>query len=209
MAAIGFTRSRGIGVSAIVGLGNKVDIDEDDLLEFFAQDPNTKVIAIHMEDVKDGLAFVKAAKKVSKIKPVIVFKTGRTPLGAKQLHRTPGLAGADEVYEAAFRQSGVIRARTLNELLEWARALYMLPPPEGENIFIHTSAGGLGVILADALHDHGLKAMEIPPDLEQALRKYIPPFGSFKNSVDVTGSSTPEVQRKLRKLPLEILEYIA
>ncbi|MEM2924348.1 MAG: CoA-binding protein [Methanocellales archaeon] len=203
MAAIGFTRSRGIGVSAIVGLGNKVDIDEDDLLEFFAQDPNTKVIAIHMEDVKDGLAFVKAARKVSKNKPVIAFKAGRTPLGRRAAaSHTAALAGADEIFEAAFKQSGVIRARTLDEFLDWARALYMLPPPEGENILIHTSAGGLGVIIADALYDYGLKAMEIPIDLEQALRKYIPPFGSTKNPVDVTGSSTPEVQAETAKIAI-------
>lgn len=203
MAVIGFTRSRGIGVSAILGMGNKVDIDEDDLLEFFAQDPNTRVIAMHMEDVKDGLAFMKAAKRVSKIKPVVALKTGRTPLGSRAAaSHTAALAGADEVFDAAFRQSGVIRARTLFELLDWARVLYMLPQPQGENIFIHTSAGGLGVILADALYDHGLKAMEIPADLEQALRKYIPVFGSFKNPIDVTGSSTPEVQAESAKIAI-------
>ncbi len=203
MAVIGFTRSRGMGVSAILGMGNKVDIDEDDLLEFFAQDPNTKVIAMHMEDIKDGLAFMKAAKQVSRVKPIVALKTGRTPLGKRAAaSHTAALAGADEVFDTAFKQSGVIRARTLDELLDWARALYMLPPPEGENIFIHTSAGGLGVILADALYDYELKAMEIPADLEQALRKYVPVFGSFKNPVDVTGSSTPEVQAESAKIAI-------
>ncbi|MFQ5710490.1 MAG: acetate--CoA ligase family protein [Candidatus Geothermarchaeales archaeon] len=203
MAIIGFTRSRGMGVSAIVGLGNKADLDEDDMLEFFGQDDNTKVIAMHMEDLKDGRAFVNAARRVSKAKPIVVFKAGRTQMGARAAaSHTGALAGVDHIYDAAFKKCGVIRAHTLYELLDWARALFMLPPPRGENVFIHTSAGGLGVILADAAQDYGLKPMDIPSDLERELRRYIPPFGSFKNPVDVTGSSTPEIQGETAEIAI-------
>lgn len=96
-----------------------------------------------------------------------------------------------------------MRARSLDELLDWSRALDVLPVPNGDNILIHTSAGGLGVILADTLYDNGLKAMEIPEDMEKELRRYIPPFGSFKNPIDVTGSSPPEVQAETIKIGVE------
>ena len=114
MAIIGFSRSAKMGVSAIVGLGNKSDIDEDDLLAFFEQDPNTSVIAQHCEDLKDGRAFAEAAKRVAKKKPVIVLKAGRTSAGAKAASsHTGALAGNDKIYEDVLKQSGVIRARSL------------------------------------------------------------------------------------------------
>ena len=114
MAIIGFSRSAKMGVSAIVGLGNKSDIDEDDLLTFFEQDDNTKLIAQHCEDLKDGRAFAEVAKRVSKKKPVVVLKAGRTSAGAKAASsHTGALAGNDKIYEDVFNQSGVIRARSL------------------------------------------------------------------------------------------------
>ena len=101
-----------MGVSAIVGLGNKADIDEDDLLLFFEQDDNTQIIAQHCEDLKDGRAFAEVAKRVSKKKPVVVLKAGRTSLGARAASsHTGALAGNDKIYEDVFKQSGVIRAR--------------------------------------------------------------------------------------------------
>jgi acetyl coenzyme A synthetase (ADP forming)-like protein len=193
MAIIGFTRSRGIGVSAIVGLGNKADVNEKDMLEFFAQDANTKVIAMHMEDIKDGRGFVEAARKASSHKPVVVMKVGRSQYGARAAaSHTGALAGDDAVYDAAFRQAGVLRAKSLEEFLDWARVLEKLPLPKGENVLIHTSAGGLGVILSDACHDRGLKLMEVPEDMTVKLGKFVPPFGSLRNPVDITGSNTPE-----------------
>src|SRR5205085_1315647 len=128
MAIIGFSRSAKMGVSAIVGLGNKSDIDEDDLLAFFEQDPNTNLIAQHCEDLKDGRAFAEAAKRVSKKKPVVVLKAGRTAAGAKAASsHTGALAGNDKIYEDVFKQSGVIRARSLRQLLEFARGVPVLP----------------------------------------------------------------------------------
>src|SRR3712207_1893520 len=121
MAIIGFSRSAKKGVSAIVGLGNKSDLDEDDLLAFFEQNPNTKIIAQHCEDLKDGRAFAEAAKRVSKKKPVVVLKAGRTSAGAKAASsHTGALAGNDKIYEDVLAQSGVIRARSLRQLLEFA-----------------------------------------------------------------------------------------
>ena len=112
MAIIGFSRSAKMGVSAIVGLGNKSDIDEDDLLTFFEQDDNTQIIVQHCEDLKDGRAFAEVAKRVSKKKPVVVLKAGRTAMGASAASsHTGALAGNDKIYDDVLRQSGVIRAR--------------------------------------------------------------------------------------------------
>ena len=196
MAIIGFSRSAKMGVSAIVGLGNKSDIDEDDLLIFFEQDPNTKVIAQHCEDLKDGRAFAEVARRVSKKKPVIVLKAGRTQAGAKAASsHTGALAGNDKIYEDVLHQIGVIRARSLRDLLDFARGVPILPTPKGENVVIITGAGGSGVLLSDACVDNGLTLMPMPDDLDAAFRKFIPPFGAAGNPVDITGGEPPQTYK--------------
>jgi acetyl coenzyme A synthetase (ADP forming)-like protein len=205
MAIIGFSRSAKMGVSAIVGLGNKSDIDEDDLLLFFEQDPNTNVIAQHCEDLKDGRAFAEVAKRVSKKKPVIMLKAGRTSLGAAAASsHTGALAGNDKIYEDVLRQSGVIRARSLRDLLDFARGVPMLPTPKGENVVIITGAGGSGVLLSDACVDNDLKLLKpMPADLDAAFRKFIPPFGAAGNPVDITGGEPPITYMNTVRLGLE------
>jgi acyl-CoA synthetase (NDP forming) len=204
MAIIGFSRSAKMGVSAIVGLGNKSDIDEDDLLTFFEQDPNTQVVAMHVEDLKDGRSFAEVARRVSRKKPVIVLKAGRTAMGARaaQSH-TAALAGNDRIYDDVLRQSGVVRAMALNDMLEFARCLPILPTPRGENVVIITGAGGSGVLLSDACVDNGLKLMAMPADLDAAFRKFIPPFGAAGNPVDITGGEPPPTYRNTIALGLE------
>jgi acetyl coenzyme A synthetase (ADP forming)-like protein len=204
MAIIGFSRSAKMGVSAIVGLGNKSDIDEDDLLTFFEQDDNTQIIAQHCEDLKDGRAFAEVAKRVSKKKPVVVLKAGRTSLGARAASsHTGALAGNDKIYEDVLKQSGVIRARSLRDLLEFARAIPVLPTPKGENVVIITGAGGSGVLLSDAVVDNGLSLMAMPADLDAAFRKFIPPFGAAGNPVDITGGEPPKTYKNTIRLGLE------
>jgi acetyl coenzyme A synthetase (ADP forming)-like protein len=204
MAIVGFSRSAGMGVSAIVGLGNKSDIDEDDLLAFFEQDDNTQVIVQHFEDLKDGRAFAEAAKRVSKKKPVIALKAGRTAAGAKAASsHTGALAGDDRVYGDILEQAGVIRAKSLRDMLEFARGVPALPTPAGENVVIITGAGGSGVLLSDACVDNGLSLMKMPPDLDEAFRKFIPPFGAAGNPVDITGGEPPSTYRATIQLALE------
>ncbi len=204
MAIIGFSRSARMGVSAIVGLGNKSDIDEDDLLTFFEQDDNTHIIAQHCEDLKDGRAFAEVAKRVSKKKPVVVLKAGRTSLGARAASsHTGALAGNDKIYEDVFKQCGVIRARSLRDLLDFARGMPVLPTPKGNNVVIITGAGGSGVLLSDACVDSGLSLMAMPPDLDAAFRKFIPPFGAAGNPVDITGGEPPATYQNTVRLGLQ------
>jgi acetyl coenzyme A synthetase (ADP forming)-like protein len=204
MAIVGFSRSAKMGVSAIVGLGNKADLDEDDLLTFFEQDDNTHIIAMHCEDLKDGRSFAEVAKRVSKKKPVVVLKAGRTALGARAASsHTGALAGNDKIYEDVLKQSGVVRARSLRDLLDFARGVPLLPTPKGENVVIITGAGGSGVLLSDAVADNGLSLMKMPPDLDQAFRKFIPPFGAAGNPIDITGGEPPTTYKNTIKLGLE------
>ncbi len=145
MAILGFSRSTKLGVSAIVGLGNKADIDEDDLLTFFEQDESTNCIALHMEDLKDGRAFVRVAQRVSKRKPIVVLKAGATPAGTKAAaSHTAALAGDDKVYEDILAEAGVVRARGLNEMLQFARCLPILPTPRGRERGDHHRRRRLG-----------------------------------------------------------------
>src|SRR6266576_2862743 len=182
MAIIGFSRSAKMGVSAIVGLGNKSDIDEDDLLTFYEQDDNTQIIAQHLEDLKDG----------------------RTSMGARAASsHTGALAGNDKIYDDVFRQAGVIRARSLRDLLDFARAIPVLPTPKGNNVLIITGAGGSGVLLSDSCVDNGLSLMAMPPDLDAAFRKFIPPFGAAGNPVDITGGEPPTTYQNTVRLGLE------
>ncbi|RDG37460.1 acetate--CoA ligase family protein [Streptomyces corynorhini] len=204
MAILGFARSTGTGVSAIVGLGNKSDLDEDDLLTWFGEDPHTACVAMHLEDLKDGRAFVAAARATVPKKPVVVLKAGRTAAGARAAgSHTGALAGDDAVYDDILRQAGVIRAPGLSEMLEYARALPVLPAPRGDNVVVITGAGGSGVLLSDALVDNGLSLMEIPPDLDEAFRAFIPPFGAAGNPVDITGGEPPSTYEATIRLGLE------
>jgi acyl-CoA synthetase (NDP forming) len=203
MAILGFARTTRTGVSAIVGLGNKADLDEDDLLTWFAEDEHTRCVAMHLEDLKDGRAFVEAARATVPRKPVVVLKAGRTAFGARAAgSHTGALAGDDAVYDDILRQAGVVRAPGLSDLLEYARALPVLPAPRGDNVLVVTGAGGSGVLLADAVADAGLSLMAVPPDLDTAFRRFIPPFGAAGNPVDITGGEPPATYEATIRLGL-------
>jgi acyl-CoA synthetase (NDP forming) len=141
---------------------------------------------------------------VSKKKPVVMLKAGRTSLGARAASsHTGALAGNDKIYEDVLKQSGVIRARSLRDLLDFARGIPVLPTPKGENIVIITGAGGSGVLLSDACVDNKLSLMAMPPDLDAAFRKFIPPFGAAGNPVDITGGEPPKTYQNTIRLGLE------
>ncbi len=204
MSIIGFSRSTRLGVSAIVGLGNKSDLDEDDLLTYFEQDDNTQVVAMHAEDLKDGRSFYEVASRVSKKKPVVMLKAGRTQLGARAAaSHTGALAGDDKVYDDLLKACGVVRAYSLNDMLQFARGLSVLPTPKGEEIVIITGAGGSGVLLSDAVVANGLSLMKFPQDLDEGFKQFIPPFGASGNPVDITGGEPPTTYERTIRFGLE------
>ena len=193
IALVGWTRLKNIGLSDLVSIGNKADIDETDLIEFFGSDPHTKVIIAYLEGISNGRRFMEVAKKVSVKKPIIILKAGKAErtISAIKSH-TGSLAGSDIAYDAAFKQSGVLRAKTFLDLFDWGIALSKLPLPSGDNVVIITNGGGAGVVATDFSEEYNLKLMDVPPDLAEKFRKYMPPFGSVFNPIDLTGMATED-----------------
>lgn len=193
IALMGWTITEEIGLSTIVSLGNKKDIDDADLLEFLYYDDNTKVITIYMEGITNGRKFMKIASKVTKKKPVIVLKAGRSELGAKAAaSHTGSLAGMDKIFEAAFKQSGILRALTVEEMFDWARAFSTQPPPKKKGTVIITNGGGAGVMATDAAADYGIRPLEPSENLRSMFKRYMPEFGSSRNPIDLTGQADAE-----------------
>ena len=191
IALMGWTIVEKVGLSALISLGNKADIDDADLLEWLRDDPNTSVIMIYLEGVKDGRRFMEEAKKTSAKKPVIVIKAGKTKRGMQAVaSHTGSLAGMDSVYNAAFEQSGVLRAGNLEEAFDWARLFSTRKTSKGENTIIITNGGGVGVLATDACEELGVKLLDPPEDLKREFMTYMPPFGSPRNPVDITGQAT-------------------
>ncbi|MFL6357256.1 MAG: acetate--CoA ligase family protein [Nitrososphaeraceae archaeon] len=184
--------AQGIGFSKVISMGNKVDMDENDILELLAEDEETKVIVMYLEDIHDGRRFMEIAKKITREnkKPIIVQKAGRTPEGAKAaMSHTGALMGADEIYDALFAQSGVIRVNTMQELFELSTAFSKQPiPASNSGVAIVSNAGGPAIISTDACSKFGLKMADISASKE-IISKIIPPHGSARNPVDIVGDA--------------------
>jgi acetyltransferase len=180
-----------LGFSNFVSIGNKSDVDDADLIEYFHSDPNTRCIMLYIESLKNARKFFLTARKVVRDKPIVAFKSGYTEEGAKATSsHTGSIAGSDAAYEAAFRQSGVFRARTLSQLFDASRALAYMPVPKGENIAILTNAGGPGVLAADTAYSLGMKLGKLGDDTMEQLNKICPPNWSHRNPVDIIGDAT-------------------
>jgi len=182
----------GIKFSKVVSYGNACDINECDLLEYLAQDPDTKIITAYIEGVKDGPRFSKLLQKVCQTKPVILWKGGLTPGGARAVYsHTASLGGEEVTWDAAFKQSGAIRVNSLEELLDTTLAFVHLPPLRGRKVCVVSGGGGIGVTAADACERAGLSVPLFPVGLQDKLRSIVPPAGgSVRNPVDV-GSPFP------------------
>jgi acetate---CoA ligase (ADP-forming) len=186
----------GLGFSAFVSMGNRVDVDEADLIEFFASDPNTKVITLYIEGVKDARKFLAAVKTCRK--PIVIFKAGRTEQGRKAAEsHTRSLAGKDEIYDGVFRQLKIHRAGSLEELYDFSKALAYVPPPPGRRMLIVTSSGGSAIIATDVAEDNGLSVSRLPAPLATRLREILPPHCIVGNPLDLTGDTDAERYRKV------------
>ena len=191
IAMIGKTTVENIGLSAIVSVGNKSDIDETDCLEYLLNHASTKVIMIYIEGLKSGDRFVKALQKTTRKKPVVVVKAGRSARGAiAAASHTGALAGSDEVFDRIMTQSHVLRAESLKEALEWCKFFANTPLPKQENAVIVTNGGGIGVLATDACEKYGVKLYDSYETLKETFSGMIPYFGSTKNPVDLTGQAT-------------------
>ncbi len=198
-AMIGKTKAENIGLSTIVSIGNKADIDEADLLEYLVQSDQTKVIFMYIEGVKNGDRLVKVLKEVTKIKPVIVVKSGRSARGAMAAaSHTGSLAGADDVFDAIMKQCGAIRAETVQESLNWCKFLSTNSIPSGEDCVIVTNGGGIGVLAADACEKFNVPLYDDQENLKEVFTPHIPSYGSTKNPVDITGgANSADYERSL------------
>ncbi|MBM3215790.1 hypothetical protein FJZ36_12835 [Candidatus Poribacteria bacterium] len=197
IAMMGKTHTERIGLSAIVSVGNKADVDEADLLEYLIADESTRVVLMYVEGVKHGERLVRMLRQTTARKPVVVLKSGRSQRGALDAaSHTGSLAGADNVFSDIMRQCGVLRASSIEEALEWCKFLASAPAPRGENAVILTNGGGIGVLAADACEQYGVRLFDDIPKLGEAFHDAVPDFGSTKNPVDITGQATLEDYRR-------------
>lgn len=183
-----------LGFSKFVSIGNMCDLNFSDFLEYLAQDPETKVIAMYIENINDGRRFISTAKKVSAIKPLIAYKVGRTEAGVRAVaSHTGSMAGSDNIYNVAFKQAKVIRVNDAEELLDYAFVLIHQPLPKGRRVGILTDAGGPGVAAADACSLFKLIVPQLPKSTQTMLKQFLPAFASTTNPVDMTFTLDPAI----------------
>ncbi len=192
IALMGWTIMHKLGMSSIVSIGNKSDLNDTDFLKYFKDDENTEVVVLYIEGIEDGEKFMKAARESAKEKPVIAIKAGRSERGAEAASsHTGSLAGSDKIYDAAFKQSGVLRAKTVGEAFDWAQAFSNMPQPDGDNTVIITNGGGVGVMATDACEENDLNLYDNQEELDK-FYNHMPEYGSAKNPVDLTGMATTD-----------------
>lgn len=192
VAVLNICHQRQIGFSQFVSMGNKADVAEDDLLEAWEGDPEVPVIAMYLESLRDPARFLASARRVTKKKPVVVVKAGRTEAGARAASsHTGALAGTDEGAAALFRQAGVIRVDTVEEMLETSLALSRCALPAGNRVAVLTNAGGPGIMAADALAREGLVVTTLEVSTRERLRALLPREAAVNNPVDMIASAGP------------------
>jgi len=188
----------GVGLRALVGTGNQLDVSVEDIVGYFAKDPYSKVIAMYLEGVKDGRRFINIASAAAKVKPVIVFKVGKTHAGAlAALTHTASLVGDYEVYKAAFRKAGILEAESIQELVDYCVTLSLLHQRPGRNLLISTNAGGVGAVAADEAQRDGLDVKPLSKKTTTAVRACLGPTSllstiTLGNPLDLTATVTTE-----------------
>jgi len=209
VAAIDYLAGHEIGVSKLVSFGNKIDVAEPEMLLYLLHDRETRVILLYVEGIEDGRRFIDVAEKVTKHKPVVALKTGRSKAGARAaLSHTGAIAGTDRIYDGLFKQVGVLRAGNMEEFFDMARALALQPPAEGNSIGILTDAGGPGIMAVDECEARGLDVKRFS---DETIRRFedlkgegkIPSFATNYNPVDLTGAVTSDMFEQAAEILLE------
>jgi len=212
VAALDYLTGRQMGVSKFVSFGNKCDVAEPEMLEYFLYDDDTWVILLYAEAIEAGREFMKVAAEVTKRKPIIAFKSGRTEAGARAAaSHTGAIAGSDRIYDAAFAQVGVIRAKDMEEFFDIGKALAFQPPAAGNNVGILTDAGGPGIMAVDECVSRGLAVRRFSDEILGKFEKLkqegkLPKFATNLNPVDTTGSATSEMFELSAKILLDAPE---
>jgi acetyltransferase len=192
-AILDWSLRENVGFSAFLSIGSMLDVGWGDLIYYLGNDPRTRSIVIYMETIGNARGFVSAAREVALNKPIIVIKAGRSEAAAKAAaSHTGSLAGSDEVLEAAFRRSGVLRVNSIADLFYMAEVLSKQPSPKGPHLTILTNAGGPGVLATDALMANHGELTELKPETMEALNQILPAAWSHNNPVDVLGDASPE-----------------
>lgn len=193
IAIIDLANSLGLGMSTFVSVGNKADISGNDLIQYWEEDERTRVILLYLESFGNPRKFSRIARRVARKKPIVVVKGGRTAAGARGAasHTAALISVSDVTVDALFRQSGVIRTETLNEMFDVAALLASQPVPRGRRVGIVTNAGGAGILAADACEAHGLKVEELTEETRAELATFLPPQAALANPVDMTAGAGP------------------
>lgn len=199
VSALDYLAGRQLGVSKFVSFGNKCDVDESEMLQYFLHDEKTRVILFYAESIDDGRDFMKVAREVTKRKPIAALKSGRTKAGARAaMSHTAAIAGSDEIYSSVFEQVGIVRVEDMEEFFDVGKAFAFQPPAAGANIAVITDAGGPGVMAVDEGVSRGLNVNRFSDETIQKFERLkktgkIPAFATSLNPVDLTGSVTSEM----------------
>jgi acetyl coenzyme A synthetase (ADP forming)-like protein len=189
-AILDMANAAGIGFSKLISIGNKIDVNELDLINALGEDKDTKVIAGYLESITDGNAFVRRAEIISNNKPILLIKSGGTSVGAKAASsHTGSLAGGETAYEAGFERAGIVRCDSIERQFQYAEAFAMQPLPEGKNVVVITNAGGPGIMAADAIEREGLGFAKLSQQTMDKLAGYLPAASNIHNPVDILGDA--------------------
>ncbi len=187
LAIADWTIDMGLGLCKVISTGNKADTDDIDLINYLNEDPSTGVIAMYIEGIRRGRAFIDAARRIKK--PIIAIKTGRSKRGSMAVFsHTGSIAGSDEIYSAAFRQAGILRVDTIDELFDSALAFSCQPLPKGNNVAILSNGGGASIVAADECERQGLNIVDLSQSTKEKIKAVIPGFASSSNPVDTAGT---------------------
>ena len=192
-AILDLSPKENIGFSYFVSIGSMMDVDFGDLIDYLGTDPEVSSILLYVESLSNFRKFMSAARAASRLKPIVVLKSGRSPAGTRAAaSHTGAMAGEDAVYDAAFKRAGIVRVNTIGELFDCAELMAKQPRPTGPRLAVVTNAGGPGVMAADALSQYGLEPAPLEPETLEKLNKILPPLWSRANPIDILGDASPE-----------------
>ncbi len=189
-SVLDFALGQGTGFSRFYSIGNKADLNEIDFLHAWVTDPESKVIAAYLEGISNGPEFMRVAREVTRQKPIVAIKSGTTSAGSRAVSSHTGtLAGSEKAYDAAFKQVGIVRAGSVQDLFDYAQAFARQPIPTSNAVAVVTNAGGPGIMASDAIERAGMRLASLTPELQQKLRAALPPAASVVNPIDVLGDA--------------------